>query len=315
MSFLITIGFLIGSTLMYSSPLILVAIGALFSEKSGIINIGLEGMMYFGCFSAAAVAVITGNPWLALVIAALSGGVFGLLHGYACIMRNANQVVSGIAINFLAPGLALYLSRLLFDGATMTPTIANKLPKLFTGIDSKTEFGELLNLIFSQYVVVYLAFAVVIITIIIMNRTKLGLRIKAVGEHPIAAATVGINVLRIRFFSVFISGALAGIGGACFSLAIVSNFRQGLISGQGYIALAAMIFGRWKPKSTMFACLLFGFTKSLQIFIGGPSVPFEISVDILSLLPYVVTIAVLVLFAKESAAPKAIGKPYNLDSR
>ncbi|WP_330671478.1 ABC transporter permease [Anaeromicrobium sp.] len=320
MDVLSIIGFLLGSTLMYATPLILVAMGALYSEKSGIINIGLEGMMYFGAFAAAAIAYFNGNAWIALLGAGLGGAFFGLIHGFVCIKNYGNQVVSGIAINFLAPGCALYISMMLFDGATMTPAIPteSKIPKLFNMLflnSGDRGLAQLLKLILNQYAIVYMAILVVAITWIIFYKTKFGLRIRAVGEHPKAAATVGINVQKIRYIGVCISGFLAGIGGAAYPLAIVSNFRQGLISGQGYIALAAMIFGKWRPKETLVACLIFGFTKSLQIFIGGPLVGWNISVDILSMLPYIVTLIVLVVFVKDATSPKALGKPYKLDSR
>ncbi len=318
------VGFLLGTTFMYATPLIYTAIGAVYSENSGVVNIGLEGMMTIGAFTGAAVAVLTGNPWLAFIAAGLAGGLFGLIHAIACVKFNAAQVVSGIAINFLAPGIALFASRRIFNGATMTPSVPleQKLPRPLNGFFSNlAESGanpEMVNFfdtIFNQYITVYIAIAIVFVTWYILYKTKLGLRIRAVGEHPKAADTVGVNVYGIRYFCVTISGVLAGLGGASLSLAIVSNFRPGLVSGQGFIALAAMIFGKWKPRATMMACLLFGVTKGLQIFLGGPMLGWDVSIDLLAMLPYVITLVVLISFVGKSVAPAASGQPYEVDER
>jgi len=316
--------FIFGTTLMYATPLIYTAIGGVYSENSGVVNIGLEGMMYIGAFTGAAVAVITGNSWFAFLMAGVVSGLFGLLHAIACVKFNANQVVSGIAINFLAPGIALFVSRRIFDGATMTPSIPldKKLPRPLNGFfkawttnNPDSLLAETLSTMFNQYVTVYIAIAVVFLTWYLLYKTKLGLRIRAVGEHPKAADTVGVNIYKIRYLCVSLSGFFSGLGGAALSIAIVSNFRPGLISGQGFIALAAMIFGKWRPRATMLACMLFGATKGLQIFLGGPMLGLDISVDLLSMLPYVITIVVLLGFVGKAVAPAASGQPYEMDAR
>lgn len=316
--------FILGTTLMYATPLIYTAIGGVYSENSGVVNIGLEGMMYVGAFAGAAIAVVTGNSWIAFVGAGVVSGLFGLLHAIACIKFNANQTVSGIAINFLAPGIALFVSRRMFKGATMTPSVPleQKLPRPLNGMFSSLMESnpdnlliESLSTIFNQYITVYIAFAVVFGTWYLLYKTRIGLRIRAVGEHPKAADTVGVNVYKIRYFCVSMSGFLSGLGGAALSIAIVSNFRPGLISGQGFIALAAMIFGKWRPRTTMLACMLFGATKGLQFFLGGPMVGFELSADLLAMMPYIITIVVLLGFVGKAVAPAASGKPYEMDVR
>ena len=270
-------------------------------------------MMVIGAFAGAAIGYFVGDPWIAFIGAGIAGGLFGLLHAFACVTFGANQVVSGIAVNFLGAGIALFLSRMLFEGATMTKSIAldNKMPRPLNGVFPE---GSILNIIFdNQYATVYLAFLMVLIIWFFMYKTKFGLRLRSVGEHPTAADTLGINVMRIRYFAVIMSGVFAGFGGAAMSLAIVSNFRPTLISGHGFIALAAMIFGKWKPQGALLACLLFGGAQGLAVFLG--QFDFEISTQLISMLPYVITIVVLIGFVGKSAAPSADGVPYEKEHK
>ncbi len=304
---------IIGVTLMYSTPLIFTALGGVISEKSGVVNIGLEGMMVIGAFIAATVGYYSGNPWLAFVSGGLGGAFFGLLHAVASVTFSANQVVSGIAINFLGPGVALFLSRIFFNGATTTRSIDldNKIPRLLHGIFPNDSF--LYYVFDNQYATSYIAFILVFIIWYLLKKTVFGLRLKSVGEHPAAADTLGINVFRIRYFAVISSGFLAGLGGATLSISVVSNFRPTLVSGQGFIALAAMIFGKWKPIETMFACLLFGLAQGLVIFVG--QFDFHISSQLLNMLPYILTLIVLVIFVGKSVAPAADGIPYEKEQK
>ena len=304
------IGFIIGISLMYAAPLMYTALGGVISEKSGVINIGLEGMMTIGAFTGAAVGYFTGNPWVAFISAGLASGLLALIHAIASINFGADQIVSGIAINFLGPGLSLFLSRIFFNGATMTKPIdlESKIPRPLNGVFTKNSF---LDLIFNQYSTVYIAFFLVLAMWYLLYKTKLGLRIRAVGEHPKAADTLGINVYRIRYTSVIISGILSGFGGASMSLAVVSSFRPNLISGQGFIALAAMIFGKWKPQGAMRACLLFGIAQGFVIYLGGTAV--KISSQLLAMVPYIMTLVVLVLFVGKASGPSANGEPYIKD--
>ena len=305
---------IISTTLMYSTPLIYTALGGVFSENSGIVNIGLEGMMTIGAFTGAAVGFITGNPWIAFLAGGLAGALFAFIHGIATIKFNADHTISGVAINLLAPGFALFMAKIMFDGATTTPTIPmeNKIPRIFNGTFPS---GSILDTIFNNYATVYIAFILVIVAYYVLYKTKFGLRIRSVGEHPGAADTLGINVSKVRYSAVLISGFLAGLGGASMSLALVSSFRPTLVSGQGYIAMAAVIFGKWRPQWAALACLLFGFSTALSVYFGSPTLPFKINENLLSMIPYVVTLIVLVLFVKSSKAPSALGNPYKKGER
>ena len=294
---------LVGITLMYSTPLVFGALSGVISERSGVINIGVEGMMMVGAFTGGCVSYFSGNPWLGLLAAGVAGGLIAALHGLASVTFNADQTVSGVAINLLAPGLAIFFCRRFFDGAAMTPPYAT-LPKLFG--DNAFAGTPWANL--NVDVTVLLGLIATVILWFVLYKTKWGLRIRSVGEHPAAADTLGISVTRIRYGCVIVSGILAGLGGACVTLAIVSQFQQTSISGQGFIALAAVIFGQWKPQGAYGACLLFGLTQALAIVLGGGIVP--VPSQILAMLPYVMTIIVLVLFVGKSVAPKADGVPY-----
>lgn len=285
------------TTLMYSAPLIFAALGGVVSERSGVINIGIEGMMSFGAFIGAAVGYYTANPWLGLLTGGLAGGFLALLHAIAAITCKADQTISGMALNFIGPGLSLYLCRLLFDDKTMTDRVPNKLPKVFGSID----------------ITVMLAFILTAVIWFVLYKTKWGLRILSVGEHPAAADTLGINVYKVRYFSVVISGILAGFGGAAMTLAVVAQFTPSVISGQGFIALAAVIFGKWTPQGAWAACIMFAFAQALTVVLGGGKV--AVPSEILNMLPYVLTIVILVLFVGKSMAPKSSGKPYEKGSR
>ena len=299
---------LIGITLMYSTPLVFGALGGVISERSGVTNIGIEGMMVIGAISAASASYFTGNPWIGFLAADICGALVALLHAVASVTFAADQTVSGVAINMLAPGLALFACRLFFDGAAMSP-IATKLPKILgeTGL-AGTPFANL-----NVNVTTVLALLFTVIMWFVLYKTKWGLRIRAVGEHPAAADTLGIDVYRVRYACVLLSGMLAGFGGAAMTIAIISQFTQPAISGHGFIAMAAVILGKWTPFGAYGACLLFGFTQALVIMLGGGN--FVVPSQILSMLPYAMTIVVLILFVGRSVAPKADGVPYIKGSR
>lgn len=299
---------LIGIALMYSAPLIFGALGGVVSERAGVVNIGIEGMMTIGAFTGAAVGYYSGNAWLGFLAAGISGGIIALLHAVASVTFNADQTISGIAINLLGSGFSLFLCRLLFEGATMTKPVPSKLPKIF-GEDVSNSLLQNLNV----DVTVVLALIISVIVWFILYKTKWGLRIRAVGEHPAAADTLGINVTKTRYICVVISGILAGFGGASMTLAIIAQFTPTAISGQGFIALAAVIFGKWTPHGAYGACILFGFAQALTVMLGGGS--FAIPSQILAMLPYVLTIVVLILFVGRSVAPKADGIPYEKGTR
>lgn len=300
----------ISITLMYSTPLVFGALGGVISERSGVINIGIEGMMTIGAFAGATVGYYTANPWLGFLVGGIAGGLLALLHAVASVTFKANQTVSGIAINFLGLGLALFLSRLFFDGATMTMPVPNKIPKVF-GADLASKYPMLATINIDTTVIIALLFTILLW--FILYKTKWGLRILAVGEHPAAADTLGVSVYGIRYACVILSGVLSGFGGAAMTLAVVSLYSQTAISGQGFIALAAVIFGKWKPHGAYGACLLFGFAQALVVLLGGGAV--KIPSQILSMLPYITTIIVLILFVGKSVAPKADGLPYEKGTR
>lgn len=299
---------MIGITLMYATPLVFGALGGVVSERAGVTNIGIEGMMVIGAFAAVATSYATGNPWIAFLVAGLCGALVALPHAIASVSFAADQTVSGVAINLLAPGAALFACRRLFAGAANTPVVT-KLPKILG--DSWMQGTPWANL--NLNVTTVIAALLTVVAWFVMYRTKWGLRMRAVGEHPAAADTLGISVPKVRYACVILSGMLAGLGGASMTIAIISQFTQTSIAGQGFIALAAVIFGKWHPFGSYGACTLFGFTQAVAIMLGGGSIPIPSS--ILSMLPYVMTIVVLVLFVGKSVAPKADGVPYVKGSR
>lgn len=301
---------LIGITMMYSTPLVFGALGGVVSERSGVVNIGIEGMMNVGAFAAASVSYFTGNPWLGFFAAGLSGAAIALLHAVASVTFRADQTISGIAINLIGPGFALFFCRLLFKGATTTPPVTT-LPRLFGANGFAGTPAASLNV----DVTVILGLITTIAIWFFLYRTKWGLRVRSVGEHPAAADTLGISVGRTRYLCVLTSGLLSGFGGASMTLAIISQYNPTAISGQGFIALAAVIFGKWTPVGAYGACLLFGLAQALTVILGGSESGVNLPSQILAMLPYVLTIVVLILFVGRSVAPKADGLPYEKGER
>ena len=292
MTDLLTIS-LIFSTIRLATPLILAALGGLFSERSGVINIALEGMMLAGAFTAAAVTYATGNPWVGLVAAIAAGMLVALIHAVACIRYKADQVVVGTAINIMMIGLPGFLSGALFLSSGSTPPLR---------IDQLIPRAPIVA-----------AFAFVPIAWYVLYRTPFGLRLRAVGENPAAADAAGIDVSRIRYSGVLVSGALAAIGGAYLSIGQSSLFTRNMTSGRGFIALAALIFGKWRPAQTLLACLFFGFTEAITIQMQGvvklPSGE-DIPVQFIQMVPYLLTIVVLAGFIGQSRPPRALGRAY-----
>lgn len=284
---------LIWSTIRLSTPLILAALGGLFSERAGVINIALEGMMLAGAFTAAAVTHAAGNPFVGLLAGMAAGMVIAAIHAVACIRYRADQVVSGTAINILMLGMPPFLSGAFFLSSGATPQI----PK-----------NQLI-----PWTPIIIAFALVPLTWYVLYKTPFGLRIRSVGENPEAADAAGVQVARMRYAGVLLSGVLAGIGGAYLSIGQSSLFTRNMTSGRGFIALAALIFGKWRPVQTMLACLLFGFTEAVTIQMQGvvklPSGD-DIPVQFIQMVPYLLTIIVLAGFIGSSRPPKALGIPY-----
>ncbi|HEV8136928.1 MAG TPA: ABC transporter permease [Pyrinomonadaceae bacterium] len=292
---------LLWSTIRLATPLILAALGGMFSERSGVINIALEGKMLAGAFTAAAVTYAAdaklgmGNasPWIGLLAAIVAGLFIAAIYAVTCIRFKADQVVSGAAINILMFGMPGFLSGAFFLSSGSTP----QLPKE--------------HLI--PWTPIVIAFAMVAVSWYVMYRTPFGLRLRSVGEKPEAADAAGVSVNRIRYSGVLIAGVLAGIGGAYLSIGQSSLFTRNMTAGRGFIALAALIFGKWRPIQTMLACLLFGFTEAISIQMQGavklPSGE-DIPVQFIQMVPYVLTIIVLAGFIGSSRPPKALGIPY-----
>ncbi len=304
----------IPSTLLWAAPLIFTALGGNFSERSGIVNIGLEGLMVIGAFTAIvfnlAFDQTLGNltPWVSLLVAMVVGALLSVLHAVASITFRADQTVSGVAINLLAVGAALFLVKL-FYGKGQTDIIQKGFSKI--DIPVLSDIPVLGKLFFSNtYYTSYVAIIVAFVAWFVMFKTPFGLRLRAVGEHPMAADTMGINVTKMRYIGVIISGALGGIGGGVYAQSISSDFSHATISGQGFMALAALIFGKWHPLGAMGAALFFGFAQSLSII--GSSLPLLENIPNVYLLiaPYILTILALTGFIGRAEGPKALGTPY-----
>jgi general nucleoside transport system permease protein len=278
---------LIASTIRLSTPLILAALGGLYSERGGVINIALEGMMLAGAFTAAVVTFFTHSPWAGLLAAVIAGLVVAALHAVVTINYRADQVVSGAAINILFLGVPALLSGALFESTGATP----QLPRDQTLPNT----------------LVYLAFILVAVTAYVIYRTRFGLRLRAVGENPEAAMAAGISVTRMRYAGVLISGALAALGGAYLSIGQSSLFTRNMTAGRGFIALAALIFGKWDPVGALLACLFFGFAEAVAIRMQGT---IDIPNQFIQMIPYVLTMVVLAGWIGRATPPKALGTPY-----
>lgn len=285
--------------------LLLPALGGVISERSGVVNIAMEGMMLTGAFTAVVTDLVWHNALLATLAAAISGGLMALIHAVVSIRFRADQIISGIALNIFALGLTTFLIDKMtnFQGAAHVPQ-AYTLPVISVPVLSNIPFlGQVL---FQQNIMVYVAVALLFAMNIMLFRTRLGLRIRAVGEHPQAADTAGINVYTLRYGAVIASGLLSALGGAFLSIGINNVFLPGMTDGAGYIALAAMIFGKWRPFGAFVACMIFGIGEA--IYANNSTI--QISQYLLNTLPYILTIVVLAAFVGKSAAPAADGLPY-----
>ncbi|WP_449619440.1 ABC transporter permease [Robertmurraya sp. Marseille-Q9965] len=314
MSFLDILSIIIPAALYTAAPLIFTALGAVFSEKSGVIGLGVEGLMVFGAFSGVLTTLLLeGNmgeitPWLAILIAAIASGIFSLIYGVAVISLRADQTVTGVAINMLAVGLTLFLIKKIFNKG-QTDFVDFRIDKVdFPVLSDIPVIGDIFfsGIPYTSYIAIAMAFVVWYI----IYKTPFGLRLRSVGEHPAAADTMGINVNRTRYIAVILSGVFAGVGGAVYALSISGNFTGHTIAGQGFLAIAAMIFGKWHPVGAMAAALFFGFAQSLGI--TGAQIPFlqDIPSVFLIMAPYILTILALAGFVGRAEAPKASGVPY-----
>ena len=313
------IGALIASTLRVATPLILCALAGLLAERSGVVDIALEGKMLAAAFAAAATAAVTGSAWAGLGAGIAASVLVALLHGFACVTHHGNQVVSGMALNITASGLTVVLGYAWFHEGGQTPLLraaARFGPIALPGAAQLAGlpgiglfYGEVLS---GHNVLVYLTAAAVPAVAWLVYRTRFGLRLRAVGESPGAVDTAGISVAATRYQALVMSGVLCGLSGAYLSIAHHASFIRDMSAGKGYLALAALIFGQWRPVPTLGACLLFAFADTVQVRLQGTPLPLVgvVPVQLIQAIPYVLTVCLLAGFVGRAVAPRAIGVPY-----
>jgi len=310
---------LLDTTLRLATPLLLACLAGLYSERAGIFDIGLEGKMLAAAMAAGAVAALTGSAWAGLLAGIGASLLFAGLHGVASITFRGNQLISGVALNFLASGITVLVAQALFRQGGRTPPLSGDarfnpvtLPFAET-LQNVPIIGPLYYEVISGHsVLVYIAFLVVPLTWWVLFRTRFGLRLRAVGENPAAVDTAGVSVVGLRFAAVAITGVLCGIAGAYMATALQAGFGREMTAGRGYIALAALIFAKWRPIAAMWACLLFGFFQALALRpdVVQSVVQFKVPVPFLDALPYILTVLVLAGFVGKAIPPRAGGEPY-----
>ncbi len=310
---------LLNSTFRISTPLVFAAMAGLFAERSGVIDFSLEGKMLTAAFVAATGSYFFGSEWFGLVLAIIACVSLSMLHGFASVTHKGDQVVSCVAINILMIGLTTALAAAWFGQAGLTPTLSNdqRFLEITLPFADTLRSVPVIGLIYSDilsghYIFVYIAYLLVPVVYWIVFKTSFGLRLRAVGENPSAVDTAGINVFAMRYKALAINGVLIAFAGAHLSTAVNANFFREMSAGRGYLALAALIFGKWHPKTALLACLLFGFTDALQIRLQGVELPVvgTIPVQLIQGMPYVLTVILLAGFVGKAFAPSAIGQPY-----
>lgn len=314
MNFITIMALIVSSTLVYSAPLILTSLGGVYSENSGIVNIGLEGIMTIGAFAAIvfnltfAPSMGSLTPWVGALIGGIAGLIFSILHAVATINFHADHIISGTVLNIMAPPIGVFLIKALYDKGQTENITANFGYFSFPGLSSIPVIGPIFfkNTSAPAWIAIILA----IFMWWLLYKTRFGLRLRSCGENPQAADTMGINVYKMRYIGVLTSGFMGGLGGAIFAEAIAGNFSISTIVGQGFMALAAVIFGKWNPIGAMLSSLFFGFAQSLSIIGNQLPVISNIPAVYMQIAPYVLTIIVLVLFLGKSVAPAADGVNY-----
>lgn len=300
----------LSATVRMCVPLLLVAIGELFSERAGLTNIGLDGLMAVGAFAGFLVGYVTGSPWIGAIAGVAAGVLVNLIYAYCTISLCVDQIVTGMAINILAPAIASFAYKISFgDSSSLVQGVSMDAVPIPLLCDIPV-VGEAF---FRQSVLGYLAFGLVVFSFLFFSRFRRGLNYRAVGENPAAAETVGIDVVRTKYVACIVCGALAGLGGAFLTLVYTSTYAEGIVAGRGFIALAAVIFGHWSSTGVLGACLLFGFCDALQISlqVNAPSVPYQF----FQMVPYVVTLVALLVLGAKKLGPKANGQPYYREGR
>ena len=314
-----TLVLILDSSIRLATPLLLACLAGLYSERSGVFDIGLEGKMLIAAFSAATVAALTGSAWVGLLAGILASIALALVHGFASITQRGNQIVSGVAINFLAAGLTALLGQAWFGQGGRTPPLsggARFQEIVLPGARALSELPVLgplyRDLVSGHNLLVYVAAAAVPLTWWVVYRTRFGLRLRAVGENPAAVDTAGISVAWLRYRAVIITGVLCGIAGAYLSIGLSAGFNRDMTAGRGFIALAALIFAKWRPWPALGACFLFGFLDAVAIQLQGRSLPFvgQVPVQFMQALPYVLTVILLAGFIGRAVPPRAGGVPY-----
>ncbi|QDL54364.1 ABC transporter permease [Rhodoferax aquaticus] len=314
------IGALLASTLRVSTPLILCALAGLLSERSGVVDLGLEGKMLFAAFAAGAAGAVYQSTYVAVLCAMGIAISLSWMHGLACVSHKGDQVISGVAINIIAAGLTMVLGIAWFSQGGQTPPVATSVriqplfPSAVEGMKDIPYVGAILgNGLLSHNLLVYLALALVPAVWWLMYRTRFGLRLRAVGENPQMVDAAGVSVTRLRYTALTLNGMLCGLAGSYLVLAQSANFSANMTAGRGFMALAALIFGRWNPKGALWACLLFGFLDAAAIRMQGVHLPMfgEVPVQVIQALPYVMTVVLLAGFIGKAVAPQALGRPYS----
>ena len=298
-----SLGSLLASTIRNATPLVFAALGGMFSERSGVVNIALEGLMLIAAFAGVVGAWLSGSALVGLLFALAAGLLFALIHALMCVTFEADQIISGTAINLLALGGTGFVMVLIFGGGGTSPRVSGFKEVAIPLLSDIPLIGPAL---FSQSLLVYLMYILVPITYFLIFRTPFGLRIRATGEVPEAVDTAGLSVTRMRYYGVALSGLLAALGGVYLSMGILSAFTENRTGGRGFIALAALIFGRWNPIGAAGAALLFGFGLAVTYQVPQEAIPIEF----IQMIPYILTIVVLAGFGGRAIAPASIGKPY-----
>lgn len=310
------------SSIRFAIPLLLACLAGLFSERAGIFDIGLEGKMLAAAFLSAAIAAVTGSVWLGLLAGIGGSLVLSLIHGVASITFRGDQIISGVAINFLAAGLTVVVSQYWFGQGGRTPQLTEGGrfdPIDFPGVTASREmvnanplqqfYSELIS---GHSILVYASLLIVPLTWFVLFRTRFGLRLRAVGENPAAVDTAGVSVVGLRFSAVLICGVLCGLAGAYLATALQAGFVKEMTAGRGFIALAALIFAKWRPWQALYACLLFGFLQALALRpdLIEKVIGMKVQVQLLDALPYILTVVVLAGVVGKAVPPKAGGQPY-----